>query len=69
MNGREATTFTYRWRVADGTWRWVLEHVTLADLATDELPEAVRRRAAEPHVWHTAATTLPPDDGSGLPQV
>ena len=23
--------------------------------------EAVRRRAAEPHVWHTAATTLPPE--------
>ncbi|MES2642816.1 MAG: response regulator [Myxococcota bacterium] len=29
VNGRDATTFTYRWRVADGTWRWVLEHVTL----------------------------------------
>ncbi|MDP2315640.1 MAG: response regulator [Pseudomonadota bacterium] len=26
----EATSCTYRWRVADGTWRWILEHVTRA---------------------------------------
>ena len=36
---------------------------TLDDAATADLPEAVLRRAAEPHVWHTAATTLPPEGG------
>lgn len=26
---QEPTTCTYRWRVAEGSWRWVLEHATL----------------------------------------
>ncbi len=52
------------WLAVRSALREVLEHVTLADLATADLPEAVRRRAAEPHVWHTAATCLPPADGS-----
>jgi Rrf2 family protein len=47
------------WLAVRSALREVLEHVTLADLATADLPEAVQRRAAEPHVWHTAATTLP----------
>ena len=53
------------WLAVRSALREVLEHVTLADLATADLPEAVRRRAAEPHVWHTAATCLPPAEGSG----
>ena len=53
------------WLAVRSALREVLEHVTLADLATADLPEAVQRRAAEPHVWHTAATRLPPAVGGG----
>ena len=42
------------WLAVRSALREVLEHVTLADLATADLPAAVQRRAAEPHVWHTA---------------
>ncbi len=48
------------WLAVRSALREVLEHVTLADLATARLPEAVERRAAEPHVWHAAGTCLPP---------
>jgi hypothetical protein len=54
------------WLAVRSALREVLEHVTLADLATADLPEAVRRRAAEPHVWHTAATCLPPAGRTGV---
>ena len=53
------------WLAVRSALREVLEHVTLAELATDDLPEAVRRRAAEPHVWRTADRALPPDLPSG----
>jgi DNA-binding IscR family transcriptional regulator len=53
------------WLAVRSALREVLEHVTLADVATADLPEAVRLRAAEPHVWHTASTTLPPDADPG----
>ena len=46
------------WLAVRSALREVLEHVTLADLATDALPEAIRERAAEPHVWHTAETHI-----------
>jgi Rrf2 family protein len=52
------------WLAVRSALREVLEQVTLADLATADLPKAVLRRAAEPHVWHTAATRLPPASGS-----
>lgn len=48
------------WLAVRSSLREVLEHVTLADLALDDLPAAVVARAAEPHVWETAATVLPP---------
>jgi Rrf2 family protein len=48
------------WLAVRSALREVLEHVTLADLATASLPEDVRRRAAEPQVWQTAQTCLPP---------
>ncbi len=48
------------WLAVRSALREVLEHVTLADVATGCLPEPVSRRAAEPHVWHTAETRLPP---------
>ena len=48
------------WLAVRSALREVLEHVTLADLATAQLPDAVQRRAAEPHVWRTAGTCLPP---------
>ncbi len=57
------------WLAVRSALREVLEHVTLADLATAHLPEAVLRRAGEPHVWQTAATRLPPPEGSGTPAV
>jgi PAS domain S-box-containing protein len=38
VDEHDATTFTYRWRVADGTWRWVLEHVTLLRDAEPNAP-------------------------------
>ncbi len=47
------------WLAVRSALREVVEHVTLADLATDALPEDIRRRAAEPHVLHTADTRLP----------
>ncbi|MBW3638358.1 MAG: Rrf2 family transcriptional regulator [Actinobacteria bacterium] len=42
------------WLAVRSSLREVLEHVTLADLATDQLPAEVVRRAAQPDVWHTA---------------
>ena len=47
------------WLAVRSALREVVEHVTLADLATDALPAGVAERAAEPHVWRTAATRLP----------
>ena len=55
------------WLAVRSALREVLEHVTLADLATSRLPEPVERRAAEPHVWHTADTCLPPEPEPGAP--
>ena len=48
------------WLAVRSALREVLEHVTLADVATGQLTQAVQARAAEPHVWHTADTRLPP---------
>lgn len=48
------------WLAVRSALREVLEHVTLAQIATASLPAAVRERAAEPHVWRTADTCLPP---------
>ena len=47
------------WLAVRSALREVVEHVTLADLATDALPADVVERASEPHVWHTADTRLP----------
>ena len=47
------------WLAVRSALREVIEHVTLADLATGALPARVVERASEPHVWHTAATRLP----------
>ena len=47
------------WLAVRSALREVIEHVTLADLATGALPARVVERAAEPHVWQTAATRLP----------
>ena len=44
------------WLAVRSSLRDVLEHVTLAELATNQLPEKVVRRAAEPDVWRTADT-------------
>ena len=49
------------WLAVRSSLRDVLEHVTLAQLATDTLSEDVRRRAAQPDVWHTAQTSIVPD--------
>lgn len=46
------------WLAVRSSLREVLEHVTLADLATDQLPAEVVRRAAQPDVWHTAKTPI-----------
>jgi len=46
------------WLAVRSSLREVLEHVTLADLATDQLPTEVVRRAAQPDVWHTAKTPI-----------
>ncbi len=46
------------WLAVRSSLREVLEHVTLADLATDHLPADVVRRAAQPDVWHTAETSI-----------
>ena len=46
------------WLAVRSALREVVEHVTLADLATNALPAAVERRAAEPHVWQTADVRL-----------
>lgn len=48
------------WLAVRSALREVLERVTLADLATASLPASVVERAAEPHVWRTADTCLPP---------
>ena len=48
------------WLAVRSSLREVLEHVTLADIATGQLPEHVVARAAEPQVWHTAGTHLLP---------
>ena len=50
------------WLAVRSSLREVLEHVTLADLATGQLPGHVVARAAEPEVWHTAHTHLLPSD-------
>ena len=47
------------WLAVRSSLREVLEHVTLADLATDQLPTDVIRRAAQPAVWQTAVTPGP----------
>lgn len=41
------------WLAVRSSLREVLEHVSLADLATDALPDDVLRRASEPSVWHS----------------
>ncbi|HEY4280743.1 MAG TPA: Rrf2 family transcriptional regulator [Conexibacter sp.] len=41
------------WVAVRASLRDVLEHVTLADLAARELPEAVRARVADPDAWVT----------------
>lgn len=51
------------WLAVRSSLREVLEHVTLAQLATDALPEDVRRRAAQPDVWFTAETRITPAPG------
>ncbi len=51
------------WLAVRSSLRDVLEHVTLADLATGQLPEDVVRRAARPDVWHTAETRITPPSG------
>ena len=48
------------WLAVRSSLRTVLEQVTLADIATGQLPEHVVLRAAEPRVWHTADTHLLP---------
>ncbi len=53
-----ARPLTSVWLAVRSSLREVLEHVTLADLATDQLPAAVVRRAAQPDVWHTAQTPI-----------
>lgn len=50
------------WLAVRSSLREVLEHVSLADLATGQLPAAVVARAAGPEVWHTAQTHLLPVD-------
>ena len=54
------------WLAVRSSLREVLEHVTLADLATGCLPDDVVRRAAQPDVWQTFSDgrhrdLLPPD--------
>lgn len=39
------------WVALRASLREVLEHVSLADVARGELPEAVERRAADPDAW------------------
>ncbi len=41
------------WVAVRASLRDVLEHVTLADLASGELPETVRARTADPDAWLT----------------
>ncbi len=41
------------WVAVRASLRDVLEHVTLADLAGGELPEAVRSRTSDPDAWLT----------------
>jgi Rrf2 family protein len=41
------------WIAVRASLRDVLEPVTLADLASGELPEVVRQRAADPDAWQT----------------
>jgi Rrf2 family protein len=41
------------WVAVRASLRDVLEHVTLADLASGALPEAVRARTADPDAWLT----------------
>lgn len=54
-----AEPLTSVWLAVRSSLREVLEHVTLADLATDRLPADVVRRAAQPDVWHTAEGLIP----------
>lgn len=46
------------WLAVRSSLRDVLEHVTLADLATGALPADVVTRAAQPDVWRTAETHI-----------
>lgn len=48
------------WLAVRSSLREVLEHVTLADLATGVLPPDVVARAAQPDVWRTAETHITP---------
>ena len=48
------------WLAVRSSLREVLEHVTLADLATGALPPGVVARAAQPDVWRTAETWITP---------
>lgn len=41
------------WIAVRASMREVLEHVTVAELATDRLPEAVTRRADDPGSWRS----------------
>ena len=41
------------WVAVRGSLRDVLEHVTLADVATGKLPEAVTKYTDNPDSWHT----------------
>ena len=57
-----AAPLTSVWLAVRSSLREVLEHVTLADLATGRLPAHVVQRAAEPAVWQTAHAHLLPLD-------
>jgi Rrf2 family protein len=48
-----AALLQHVWIAVRTSLRQVLEHVTLADLATGHLPERVAQRAAESDSWHT----------------
>ncbi len=48
-----ATPLRDVWVAVRASLRDVLEHVTLADLASGELPEAVRSHTADPDAWTT----------------
>lgn len=51
--GGSSALLQHVWIAVRTSLRQVLEHVTLADLATGSLPETVAQRAAEADSWHT----------------